>query len=83
MYIFRSASSRNYGGSWTRTLSPSHIAVKDVQRNIHEISGDVIPINMVKGIGHLRDPRLNKVFSLRLNFFQFIANIRSHSVNIP
>jgi len=39
-------------------------AVKDVpQRDIHEVSGDVIPINMVKGIGHLRDPRLNKVRS--------------------
>lgn len=59
----RSASGRNCGGSWTRALPPTHIAAKDgvQQRNIHEVSGDVVPINMVKGIGHLRDPRLNKV----------------------
>lgn len=44
-------------------LPPTHPAVKDIQqKEIHEVSGDVIPINMVKGIGHLRDPRLNKVF---------------------
>lgn len=44
-------------------LPPTHPAAKDIQyRDIHEVSGDVIPINMVKGIGHLRDPRLNKVF---------------------
>ena len=62
MRIFISISSTNYGGLWTRTLLSSHVTVKDVQqRNIHEVSGDVIPINMVKGIGHLRDPRLNKV----------------------
>jgi len=62
MHIFGLSSSRNCGGSWTWTLPSSHIAVKDVQqRDIHEVSGDVIPINMVKGIGHLRDPRLNKV----------------------
>jgi len=62
MRIFRSSSSRNCGGSWTRTLPSSHIVVKNAQqRDIHEVSGDVIPINMVKGIGHLRDPRLNKV----------------------
>lgn len=61
-HIFRSVSGRNCGGSWTRTLSPLYAAVRDnPQREIHEVSGDVIPINMVKGIGHLRDPRLNKV----------------------
>lgn len=60
----RSASGRNCGGSWTRILAP--IAVKDgiQQRDIHEVSGDVVPINMVKGIGHLRDPRLNKVLCI-------------------
>ncbi|KYM87378.1 NADP-dependent malic enzyme, partial [Atta colombica] len=64
--IFISISSRN-GGLWTRTLLSSHVAMKDVQqRNIHEVSGDVIPINMVKGIGHLRDPRLNKGLAFTL-----------------
>lgn len=62
----RSASGRNCGGSWTRALPPMHIAAIDgiQQRNIHEVSGDVVPINMVKGIGHLRDPRLNKVLCI-------------------
>lgn len=60
--IFRSAAGRNCGGSWARVLPPAHAVAKDAQqREIHEVSGDVIPINMVKGIGHLRDPRLNKV----------------------
>lgn len=59
----RSPNSRNCTGSWARMLPPTHPAVKDIQqKEIHEVSGDVIPINMVKGIGHLRDPRLNKVF---------------------
>lgn len=59
----RSVSGRNCGGSWTRALPPTHVAARDgvQQRDIHEVSGDVVPINMVKGIGHLRDPRLNKV----------------------
>ncbi|XP_029167571.1 NADP-dependent malic enzyme-like isoform X5 [Nylanderia fulva] len=64
-----SASGRNCGGSWTRTFPPTHIAVKDgaqPQRDIHEVSGDVVPINMVKGIGHLRDPRLNKGLAFTL-----------------
>ncbi|XP_043472393.1 NADP-dependent malic enzyme-like isoform X2 [Leptopilina heterotoma] len=62
-----SSSSRNGGGSWARTLSPSHPAVKDVpQRDIHEVQGEVVPINMVKGIGHLRDPRLNKGLAFTL-----------------
>ncbi|XP_011496846.1 PREDICTED: NADP-dependent malic enzyme isoform X2 [Ceratosolen solmsi marchali] len=53
---------------WTRTLSPNHLMVyKDIQqRDIHEFQGDVIPINMVKGIGHLRDPRLNKGLAFTL-----------------
>lgn len=62
-----STSSRNGAGSWTRVLPSSHPAAKDVpQRDIHEISGDVVPINMVKGIGHLRDPRLNKGLAFTL-----------------
>ncbi|KYM78631.1 hypothetical protein ALC53_10933, partial [Atta colombica] len=72
--IFISISSRN-GGLWTRTLLSSHVAMKDVQqRNIHEVSGDVIPINMVKGIGHLRDPRLNKkhINVKRTQYFNFL-----------
>lgn len=66
----RSAGGRNCGGSWTRALPPTRIAAKDgvQRRDIHEVSGDVVPINMVKGIGHLRDPRLNKVFSYLLKF---------------
>lgn len=51
-------------------LPPTHPAAKDIQRiyrEIHEVSGDVVPINMVKGIGHLRDPRLNKVFKIHLH----------------
>lgn len=61
-FFYRSACGRNCGGSWARVLPPSHPAAKDTrQRDIHEVSGDVVPINMVKGIGHLRDPRLNKV----------------------
>lgn len=73
-YIFtmitRSPSSRNCAGSWARMLPPTHPAAKDIQRiyrEIHEVSGDVVPINMVKGIGHLRDPRLNKVFKIHLH----------------
>ncbi|KAH0945443.1 hypothetical protein HN011_001118 [Eciton burchellii] len=63
---FRLASGRNCGGSWTRALLPVQ-AAKDVpQRDFHEVSGDVIPINMVKGIGHLRDPRLNKGLAFTL-----------------
>lgn len=51
-------------------LPPTHPAVKDIQqKEIHEVSGDVIPINMVKGIGHLRDPRLNKVFEKKKSIF--------------
>lgn len=52
-------------------LPPTHPAAKDIQRiyrEIHEVSGDVVPINMVKGIGHLRDPRLNKVFKIHLYY---------------
>ncbi|KAG8033970.1 hypothetical protein G9C98_008451 [Cotesia typhae] len=59
------SSTRN--GAWTRVLPPSHPATKDIQhREIYEISGDVVPINMVKGIGHLRDPRLNKGLAFTL-----------------
>ena len=51
-------------------LPPTHPAVKDIQqKEIHEVSGDVVPINMVKGIGHLRDPRLNKVFEKKKYLF--------------
>lgn len=46
-------------------LPPTHPAAKDIlYKEIHEVCGDVVPINMVKGIGHLRDPRLNKVLEL-------------------
>lgn len=71
----RSASGRNCGGSWTRALPPTHIAAKDgvQQRDIHEVSGDVVPKNMIKGIGHLRDPRLNKVF---YTYEIFLATLR-------
>lgn len=75
-HIFRSISCRNCGGPWARTtIPPSHVASKDVQqRDIHEVSGDVIPINMVKGIGHLRDPRLNKVLSFSsLSWFKSLS----------
>lgn len=83
--ISRSSSSRNGGGSWARTLSPSHPAVKDVpQRDIHEVQGEVVPINMVKGIGHLRDPRLNKVSIKTIIFPIFVPTIiffRNFSIN--
>lgn len=70
MCLYRSLSSRNCGALWTKTFLPVQIAAKDVQqRDIHEVSGDVIPINMVKGIGHLRDPRLNKVVVTHLYHF--------------
>lgn len=36
------------------------------QRGIYELAGDVIPINMIPGIGHLRDPRLNKGLAFTL-----------------
>lgn len=50
-------------------LPPTHPAAKDIlYKEIHEVCGDVVPINMVKGIGHLRDPRLNKVLTLLLLF---------------
>ncbi|GBP14700.1 NADP-dependent malic enzyme [Eumeta japonica] len=31
-------------------------------RHYHEVTGDIICPNMVRGIDHLRDPRLNKVY---------------------
>lgn len=45
------------------TGSPTHSATKKevVNRNYHEVTGDIICPSMVMGIDHLRDPRLNKV----------------------
>ncbi|KAF3429783.1 hypothetical protein E2986_07467 [Frieseomelitta varia] len=61
------SSSRNCAGSWARMLPPTHPAAKDIlYKEIHEVCGDVVPINMVKGIGHLRDPRLNKGLAFTL-----------------
>ncbi|CAD6235656.1 GSCOCG00007954001-RA-CDS [Cotesia congregata] len=67
MFILQRSILSTRNGAWTRVLPPSHPATKDVQhREIYEISGDVVPINMVKGIGHLRDPRLNKGLAFTL-----------------
>lgn len=58
----RTSCGRNGAGARARLLPMAPHTVKDVQqRDIYECAGDNVPINMVKGIGHLRDPRLNKV----------------------
>lgn len=36
-----------------------HLCVQS--RDYHEVTGNIICPNMVRGIDHLRDPRLNKV----------------------
>ncbi|XP_014220692.1 NADP-dependent malic enzyme isoform X2 [Trichogramma pretiosum] len=55
-------------GAWARTLPPMAMEQQQQQqrRGIHEVQGDIVPINMVKGIGHLRDPRLNKGLAFSL-----------------
>ena len=36
------------------------------QRSYHEVTGDNICPSMIRGIDHVRDPRLNKVKKLKL-----------------
>ncbi|XP_014215831.1 NADP-dependent malic enzyme isoform X2 [Copidosoma floridanum] len=55
-------------GAWTRVLPAATCRHYPQQqcRDLHEVQGDVVPINMVQGIGHLRDPRLNKGLAFTL-----------------
>lgn len=37
-------------------------------REYHDVMGDVVCPSQVMGISHLRDPRLNKVMKISVNF---------------
>lgn len=54
------------GTSTTKAAPASALALCDA-RGYHEVVGDIICPSQVRGIDHIRDPRLNKV-SIRFNY---------------
>jgi hypothetical protein len=49
------------GGAAARILGVLHGSYPVERREYHEVTGDVICPSHVRGIDHIRDPRLNKV----------------------
>jgi hypothetical protein len=71
--VLTSGGSGAKGGAAARILGVLHGSYPVERREYHEVTGDVICPSHVRGIDHIRDPRLNKVSASRGALFLLAA----------